>query len=63
MMATLKVQRVNTCDIYSMWNIWSETTLNYWMMVERYLNRKEEVGGSVLGYEISSLLDKKHVFS
>ena len=30
-------------------------TLNYWMMVERYPNLKEEVGGSNPGYEISSL--------
>jgi hypothetical protein len=28
------------------------------MMVERYPNLKEEVGGSILGCEISSLLDK-----
>ena len=27
---------------------WSERTLNYWMMVERYSNLKEEVGGSNL---------------
>ena len=33
-------------------------TLNYWMMVERYPNLKEEVGGSIPGHEISSLLDK-----
>ena len=31
--------------------------LNYWMVVERYLNFKEEVGGSIPGCEISSLLD------
>ncbi len=35
----------------------SKTTLNYWMMVERYPNLKEEVGGLILGCEISSLLD------
>ena len=29
----------------------------YWMMVERYPNLKEEVGGSIPGYEISSPLD------
>ena len=29
-------------------------TINYWMMVERYPNLKEEVGGSILGCEISS---------
>ena len=38
--------------------IWSMMTLNYWMMVERYPNLKEEVGGLILGREISSLLDK-----
>jgi hypothetical protein len=38
---------------------WSETTLNYWMMLERYPNLKEEVGGSNPGYEISSLPDGK----
>ena len=37
---------------------WSKTTLNYWMMVERYPNLKEEVGGSIPGCEISSLLDR-----
>ena len=37
---------------------WSVMTLNYWMMVERYPNLKEEVGGSIPGSEISSLLDK-----
>ena len=37
---------------------WSETTLNYWMMVERYPNLKEEVGGSIPGCETSSLLDR-----
>jgi hypothetical protein len=34
-------------------------TLNYQMMVERYPNLKEEVGGSILDCEISSLLDEK----
>jgi hypothetical protein len=34
-------------------------TLNYWMTVERYPNLKEEVGGSIPGFEISSPLDKK----
>jgi hypothetical protein len=34
-------------------------TLNYWMMVERYPNLKEEVGGSIPGYEMFSLLDIK----
>ena len=36
----------------------SVMTLNYWMMVERYPNLKEKVGGSIPGCEISSLLDK-----
>jgi hypothetical protein len=34
-------------------------TLNYWMMMERYPNLKEEVGGLTPNCEISSLLDKK----
>jgi hypothetical protein len=34
-------------------------TLNYWMMVERYPNLKEEVGGSIPSCEISSLLINK----
>ena len=34
-------------------------TLNYWMMMERYPNLKEEIGGSIPSCEISSLLDKK----
>jgi hypothetical protein len=40
--------------------MWYETTLNNWMMVERYYpNLKEEgVGGSIPGCEISSLLDR-----
>ena len=37
---------------------WSKTTLNYWMMVERYPNLKEEVGSSFPGCETSSLLAK-----
>jgi hypothetical protein len=36
-----------------------EMTLSYWMMVERYPNLKEEIGGSIPSWEISSLLDKK----
>ena len=35
-----------------------ETTVNYWIMVERYPAFIEEVGGSIPGSEISSLLDK-----
>ena len=34
---------------------WSEMTLNYRMMVERYPNLKEEVGSSNPGCEISPL--------
>ena len=37
----------------------SEMALNYWMMVEGYPNLKEEVGDSIPGCEISSLLDTK----
>ena len=33
-------------------------TLNYWKMMERDPNLKEEVGGSILDCEISSLLGK-----
>ena len=40
---------------------WSETTLNYRMMVERYPNFKEEVGGSIPGCETPSLPDGKLV--
>jgi hypothetical protein len=36
-------------------------TLNYWMMVERYPNLREEVGNSIPGCEISSLLDQKNL--
>ena len=38
---------------------WFEMILNYWIMVERYPNLKEEVGRSIPSYEISSLLDRK----
>ena len=41
------------------WIDWSEMTLNYWMMVKRYPNLKEKVGGSIPGCEISSLPDGK----
>ena len=37
---------------------WSEMTLNYSMMVERYPNLKEDIGGSIPDCEISSPLDK-----
>ena len=37
----------------------SETTLNYWMVVERYPNLKEEVDSSNPGCEISSLPNGK----
>ena len=40
---------------------WSETTLNYRMMVERYPNLKEEVGNLIPSYEISFVLDGKLV--
>ena len=40
-------------------SIGSEMTLNYWIMIERYPKLKEEVGGSILDYEVSSLLDTK----
>jgi len=36
-------------------------TLHYWRMVERYPNLKEQVGDSIPGCEIFSLLDKKLV--
>ena len=36
----------------------SETTLNYWMMMERNLNLKEEVGRSIPDCEISLLNEK-----
>jgi hypothetical protein len=36
-------------------------TLNYRMMVKRYPNLKEEVGGPIPSCEISSLLDGKLV--
>ena len=36
----------------------SETTLNCWMMVERYPNLNEEVDCSIPGYGISSILDR-----
>ena len=42
-----------------MWHHCYETTLNYQMMVERYPNLKDEVGGSTPGCGISSLPDIK----
>jgi len=33
-------------------------TLNYWMMVERYPNLKEEVDSAIPGCEISFILNK-----
>ena len=30
----------------------SETTLNYWMMLDKYSHLKEEVGNSITGCEI-----------
>ena len=38
-----------------------KTILNYWMMVERYPNLKEDVAGSIPGSETFSLLHKKLV--
>ena len=46
--------------VHSNWIVlWSETTLNYWMMLEKYPNLKEEVVGSIPDCEISSPLDRK----
>ena len=38
--------------------VFTETALNYWMMVERCPNLKEEVGSSIPGCEISSLIHR-----
>ena len=38
--------------------VWSEITLNYWIMMERYPNLKEEVGSSNTGCENSSLSNR-----
>ena len=35
-------------------DLWSETTLHYWMMVDGYPNLKEEVDGSIPDCEITS---------
>jgi hypothetical protein len=40
-------------------DFWSVMILNYQMMMERYPNLKEEVGGSIPACEISSLPVKK----
>ena len=55
-----KIRRVldSAIHIESTW-VRVETALNYWIMVEIYPNLKEEVGGSILSCEISSLLDIK----
>ena len=45
----------------NVWKLWSEMTLNYWRMVDRYPNLKVEVDDSIPGCEISSLLDKKNL--
>ena len=42
--AHLKLQTTFFC-IYKQCVVWSKTTLNYWVMVKRHLNLKEEVGG------------------
>ena len=44
----------NRCHIVH----WSETTLNYRIMLERYPSLKEKVGDSIPGCKISPLLDK-----
>ena len=50
-----QISRVSTlCDS------WSEMTLNYQMMVEKYPNLKEEVGGSIPDCKIFSLLEEKY---
>ena len=38
---------------------WFGMTLDSWMMMERYPNLKEEVGGPIPGCEISSLHDRE----
>ena len=38
---------------------WYKTTLNYSMIVKKYLNLKEQVGVLIPSYEICSLLDTK----
>ena len=43
------------------WENAKKYALNYYMMVKRYRNLKEEVGGSIPGCEIFSLLDIKLV--
>ena len=35
-----------------------ETTVNYWMMMERYPYLMQKVGGLIFGCEIPSLFDK-----
>jgi len=40
---------------------WSEMTLNYWRVVERYPKLNGVVGGPILVCEIFSLLDEKRV--
>ena len=49
---------VNFIQALKVTYLWSNMTLNYWMMVERYPNLKEEVGDSIPACEIFSLLDR-----
>ena len=50
-------------SIHDPWKLqsWSETTLNYQTMMERYPRLKKEVGGLIPDCDISSLLDRKVV--
>jgi hypothetical protein len=52
------LNRVRDCNTPN-GDVRSEKTLNYWTMVERYPNLKEEVGGSNPSCEISSSCDGK----
>ena len=49
--------------VFKFSQMWSVMTLNYWMMVERYPNLTEEVGGLIPGCEIFSLLDRNMVLA
>ena len=44
--------------IWTWATFWSKMTSNYWVMVEKYPNLKEEAGSSIPDCEISSLPDK-----
>jgi hypothetical protein len=56
MMACIAIDKTSTEQSLSQWY---EMTPNYWMMMERYPNLKEEVGSLISSCEMSSLLDKK----